>query len=80
MPITLKIKPNQVISLPTGLYRFVQEKPHCVLLLEKTDTGLEIRLPEYKLVDMLGRAKAKIVDFFKDGEPVPEQNADFGPG
>jgi putative transposase len=28
---------------------------------------------------MLGRGSAKIVDFFKDGETGPEQNADFGP-
>jgi putative transposase len=80
MAITLDLKKDQLIDLPNGLFRFVQEKPHNVLLLEKEDTGLEIRLPEYKLVDMLGRGKAKLVDFFKDGEPGPETNADFGPG
>jgi putative transposase len=80
MTITLDLKKNALLSLPNGLFRFIKEKPHNVLLLEKEDTGLEMRLPEHMLVDMLGRGKAKVVDFFRTGEPGPEQNAEFGPG
>lgn len=80
MPITLDIKKDSLLSLPTGLYRFKSEKPNNILLLEKEDTGLELRLPEYTLVDMLGRGKAKVIDFFTNGELGPEQTAAFGPG
>jgi len=66
MPITIDIKPQQLISLPTGLHRFVKEKRNCVLLLERLGTGLELPLPEYKLIDMLGKGTAKIIDITED--------------
>lgn len=66
MPITIDIKPQQLISLPTGLHRFVKEKRNCVLLLERLGTGFELPLPEYKLIDMLGKGTAKIIDITED--------------
>jgi putative transposase len=66
MPITLDIKPQQLVSLPTGLYRFTKEKRNCVLLLERLGTGFELPMPEHKLVDMLGMGKAKIIDITED--------------
>lgn len=59
MPLSINIELNNVLSLPNGLFRFVKEKPGNVLLMENTKTGLEIRLREHKLVDMLGRGTAK---------------------
>jgi putative transposase len=66
MPITIDIKARQLISLPTGLHRFVKERRNNVLLLERLGTGLELPMPEYRLVDMLGMGTAKIIDITED--------------
>jgi len=81
MPITLDIKQGQVIKLPTGLYRFCQERSNNVLLLQREDTGMDLPMPEHKLEKMLGDGVAKIIDFRRSTEKQgPNDNADFGPG
>ncbi len=81
MPITLDIKQGQVIKLPTGLYRFCQERSNNVLLLQREDTGMDLPIPEHKLEKMLGDGVAKIIDFRRSADnQAASDNADFGPG
>jgi len=55
------------ISLPTGLHRFVKERRNNVLLLERLGTGLELPMPEYKLIDVSGPSTEFSVETF--GKP-----------
>lgn len=83
MPIDLELNQGSIIKLPTGLYRFCEERPHKILLLQREGTGLDLPMPEHKLVSMLGEGKAEIIDFMSAGEdekPLPTDSADFGPG
>jgi putative transposase len=83
MAITLQLKQNQTIELPTGLYRFVQERPGDILLLQREDTGLDLPVREDRLISMLGAGKARIIDFCATpdhaGKTGPNDNGEFGP-
>jgi putative transposase len=82
MPIDLDINQGTVIKLPTGLYRFVEERPHRILALKREGTGFELPMPEHKLKLLLGEGKAELIDFIASGEdekPGPNDNAEFGP-
>lgn len=83
MAIDLEIKAGDILKLPTGLYRFCEERPNNVLLLQREGTALDLPMPEWKLKKMLGDGTAEKIDFVKTDDPAqrgPNDNADFGPG
>lgn len=83
MPIDLDINVGEVLKLPTGLYRFCEERPNKVLLLQREGTAFDLPLPEWKLKKMLGDGTAEKIDFVKSDDASargPNDNPDFGPG
>ena len=83
MPIDLDLNQGSIIKLPTGLYRFCEERPHRILLLQREGTGLDLPMPEHKLeIEMLGEGKAEIIDFmsvWQGRKTRPNDSAEFGP-
>lgn len=79
MTLTIDIKQGQLVQLPTGLYEFKQEKRNNVLLFEREDTGLELRMPEHRFVDLHSRGKAKLIEFRSSDETQRLDNAEFAP-
>jgi putative transposase len=79
MPLTIDIKQGQLVQLPTGLYEFKQEKRNNVLLFEREDTGLELRMPEHRFVDLHSKGKAKLIEFRSSDETQRLDNPEFGP-
>ena len=82
MPIDLEINQGAIIKLPTGLYRFCEERPHKIRALRREGTGFELPMPEHKLKLMLGDGTAELIDFMAAGEdetPGPTDSAEFGP-
>ncbi|BBO14792.1 DDE-type integrase/transposase/recombinase [Bradyrhizobium sp. TM102] len=80
MTLTIDIKQGQLVQLPTGLYEFKQEKRNNVLLFEREDTGLELRMPEHRFVDLHSKGKAKLIEFRSSNETQRLDNAEFAPG
>jgi putative transposase len=79
MTLTIDIKQGQLVSFPTGLYEFKQEKRNNVLLFEREDTGLELRMPEHRFVDLHSKGKAKLIEFRSSDQTQRLDNAEFGP-
>lgn len=79
MTLTIDIKQGQLVQLPTGLYEFKQEKRNNVLLFEREDTGLEMRMPEHRFVDLHSKGKAKLIEFRSSDETQRLDNPEFGP-
>lgn len=79
MPITVNIKPNQTFHIHgKGLYRFVEEDSHNVLVFHRSGTNHELRMPEHEFVARHGKRELTKISIGADGQIVKFN--EFGPG